>query len=192
VSLDRAGVARVVSAVLAVVPESDFRLVGSASSVVRGIRMPAADIDVLLRERSVVDAWCAALGEQHLVTGPMWIDGASQYFATVDIDGERLELSTVEAPTEAETMECVGSGPWSHFDRVQCGTSTVPGVASELRLLTEVARGRTARWQSIAHFLARGPFDRALVERGFAEHEIPADVTTQVLAIISPASAPTR
>ena len=139
---DRVGVDRALNAVLGQVPPAEFRLVGTASSVLRGIVMPAADIDLLFRDRTDVDAWFAALSTDFDVeTAPVWMPDASQYFARLYAQGIPVELSTVEVETDRDTMECFGTGPWQHFDLITCGAGTVPAVASELRLLTEVARG---------------------------------------------------
>ena len=144
---DRVGVDRVLTAVLGQVPPAEFRLVGTASSVLRGIALPAADIDILFRDRAGVDAWFDALSiDFDVETAPVWMPDASQYFAQLHAQGIPVELSTVEIETDRDTMECFGTGPWEHFDLIACGTGTVPAVASELRLLTEVARGRTDRY----------------------------------------------
>ena len=96
-------------------------------------------------------------------TAPVWMPDASQYFARLHAQGIPVELSTVEVETDRDTMECFGTGPWEHFDLIACGTGTVPAVASELRLLTEVARGRTDRSQPIAEHLRVMGCDRALL-----------------------------
>ena len=99
----------------------------SASSVVRGIELPANDIDILFRTRSGVDSWFGALSAHLDVSdAPAWIAGSNQYFARMQ-DGEvTIELSTVEIESDADTMECFGEGPWRYFDVVPCGARTVP------------------------------------------------------------------
>ena len=68
------------------------------------------------------------------------------------LDGVNVELSTVEIDVGDDTGECVGAGPWVHFDVVPCGAFSVPTVALELRFVTEVARQRTDRWEPIAAY----------------------------------------
>src|SRR4051794_39936090 len=126
--------------ILMLAPAADVRLVGTASSVMRGIELPANDIDILFRDRSGVDSWFGVLAAHLDVSeAPAWIAGSSQYFARIHDGDVTIELSTVEIESDADTMECFGEGPWRHFDVVPCGVRTVPAVASELRLITEVA-----------------------------------------------------
>ena len=77
---------------------------------------------------------------------------ANQYFARVFLERVALELSTVEVATDDDTIECIGPGPWVHFDPGPCGT-LVPAVSTELRLLSELARGREDRYRPIIRFL---------------------------------------
>ena len=79
---DRVGVDRVLTAILGKVPPAEFRLVGTVVERRAGIELPAADIDILLRERAGVDAWFVALSVDFDVeTAPEWMPDASQYFA---------------------------------------------------------------------------------------------------------------
>jgi len=84
-------------------------------------------------------------------------------------------LSTVEIDAATDTGECVGSGPWVHFDLVPCGKHRVPSVALELRLVTEVARHRPDRWEPIVAYYRSHPCDVALVERGLVAYSRPPD-----------------
>src|SRR4051812_7271753 len=184
--LSGADVRLVLSRVLALAPSGEFRLVGGAASALRGVELSAGDIDVLFRERDGVDRWCAALSTEHkVVESPRWIEESCQYFASVRVGGERVELSTVELHTDLDTMECFGSGPWTHFDEVTCGEIAVPLVAEELRLVTEVARGREARWLAIARFLADRGGDVDLVERGLTGHGIHPDRVAEIVEVLS-------
>jgi len=178
-------VRRTLAAVLAAVPGAEFRLVGTASCVLRGIDMPASDIDVLLRARSSVDEWAAALADVGAVTdGPVWLADGDQYFARAAVDGVIVELSTVEVATETDAAECVGAGPWLHFDSVPCGELSVPAVALELRLVTEVARRRVDRWRPIVEHFQTRPCDLALVERGLrASSTPPSEIATIVASL---------
>jgi hypothetical protein len=173
--LDRADVRRALEAILAVVPDTEFRLVGTASCLLRGIELAANDVDVLFPERAAIGLWAASAVDVADVThDPMWLGDAHQYFARLDAGGVTVELSTVEIDADTDTAECVGSGPWVHFDRVPCGAFSVSTVALELRLVTEVARRRTDRWEPIVAYLRSHPCDVDLVERGLVAHSTPA------------------
>lgn len=167
---------RVLETVLARVPDAEFRLVGTASCVLRGIEMSASDVDVLFRARDAIDAWTAALVDEVDVTdAPTWLDQTAQYFARLDIGGATVELSTVEVEAETDAGECVGSGPWVHFDRVPCGQFSVPTVALELRLVTEIARRRADRWEPLVAYFRSHPCNVALVERGLVANSMPPE-----------------
>src|SRR5690242_7756515 len=54
VALVQAQIEMALASVLAHVPDAEVRLVGTASSMVRGIDLPANDVDVLFRQRADV------------------------------------------------------------------------------------------------------------------------------------------
>src|SRR5262249_22976621 len=99
--------------------------------------------------------------------GPAWQQnpGFGQHFAEFDVDGVRLELSTVEPdPGSALAIgECVGELPWSHVDSVEIDGVRIRLVASELRLLTEVARDRIDRAAAIFRYLEATGYDGELL-----------------------------
>jgi hypothetical protein len=76
---------------------------------------------------------------------PTWLADQRQYFGRYLVDGVVVELSTVEGQTDSDAIECVGRGPWEHFDLVACGPHQVPTIATELRLLSELVRQRRSR-----------------------------------------------
>lgn len=118
----REDVEEVVGQLVAVAPPAEYRLVGTASSLLRGAELPDADVDVLFRERSAVDAWFAAVAESRDVvvdTAPTWLRDDLQYFARVSVGDVSVELSTVEVDLDVDTAECVGEGPWRWFDLVR-------------------------------------------------------------------------
>jgi hypothetical protein len=184
--LGQVDVQRAMEAILTLVPTAEFRLVGTASCVLRGIEMAASDVDVLFRGRDAVDAWSGSLTDAFEVTErPRWLDEASQYFARLDVDGVTVELSTVEVEAETDARECVGSGPWIHFDRVACGGFSVSTVALELRLVTEVARRRADRWEPLVAYLRSHPCDLALVERGLVAYSTPPEEIAGIVGALS-------
>lgn len=170
VVLQRPAVESVLASVLRRVPEARFRLVGTASSVLRGIDLPANDIDILFQARPDVDAWFDVLStDLNGDDAPAWIAESRQYFARLHAEDVAIELSTVEIDSPTDTMECVGTGPWRYFDLVDCGPHTVPAVATELRLITEVSRGRADRSRPLLDHLRTVGCDVALIRRGLVE-----------------------
>lgn len=173
---------RTLEAILDVVPPAEFRLVGTASCVLRGIDVEANDVDILFARREPIDAWTNALaGLATVRDAPAWRGDAQQYFARLELDGVVVELSTVEVVVDTDTAECVGTGPWTHWDDVPCGPHHVATVALELRLVTEVARQRQERWEPIVAFLRPRPCDLELVERGL----VACSTTPEAIASIT-------
>jgi hypothetical protein len=114
------------ASILMRVPEAEVRLVGTASSVLRGIDLPANDIDIVFNRRAGVDSWFGVLSaDLDVDRAPAWIADSQQYFARMHDGDVTIELSTVEIETDADTMECFGEGPWRYFDFVPCGSRTV-------------------------------------------------------------------
>lgn len=149
----------------------DVRVVGTASSLLRGIDLAVGDVDILGRRRAIVDELSegvAAAGGRCL-SGPAGLENPefAQYFSAFELSGVRVELSTVES-TRGNTLpfgECAGDAPWENFDVALVEGFEVPLVASELRLLTEVARFRPANWKPIGAHLARHGYDNELFTR---------------------------
>jgi len=146
----------------------DVRVVGTASSALRGIDLTVGDIDVLARNRSTVDAIAAAwtadgwasVGAPELLTG----DGLDQYFASFDVLGAKIEISTVEGACQpGDLAECVGAAPWIHFDTVMVDDQAIAVVASELRLKSEIIRGRRERWEPISAHMSETGFNQRLL-----------------------------
>jgi hypothetical protein len=187
VALDRVRVEHALAPILERAPEVEVRLVGTASSLLRGIDMPASDIDILFRDRAGVDAWFTILSADLDVEGaPEWIADAGQYFTRLRANDVVIELSTVETESDIDELECVGAGPWRYFDLVACGARIVPTVATELRLITEFTRGREDRYRPIVDHLRAAGCYRALVRRGLANVGVTQTDIDEVLADLSP------
>ncbi len=166
-ALDRDAVVRAIRPLLPEIARrvDTVRVVGTASSVLRGIAIPAGDVDILIRSRAGVDelatiadrAGAARVSPPTVLENPVF----TQYFAAAMISGVRVEISTVEAAPDfaAEVGECTGDTPWTCFDLVAVDGHAVPVVASELRLLTEITRDRPDRWVPIGRHLARTGYD---------------------------------
>ncbi|HEX4492434.1 MAG TPA: hypothetical protein VH914_14585 [Acidimicrobiia bacterium] len=163
----------------------ELRVVGTASSALRGIATAANDVDVVFRERAGVDEWFGALAaDGEVLHEPRWLAPSCQYFARVRVVGAVVELSTVEIDDDGDTNECFGRGPWTHFDVVVHGTTAIPVVATELRLITEIVRGRRDRIGPLVERLRRGPCDRALVRRGLTRAAIAPDDAARLLTAL--------
>jgi hypothetical protein len=133
------------------------RVVGTASSALRGIELPVADLDVLARDRGTVDELVAVSGSPpaSLIDTPF----GRQYLADHLLSGVPVQFSTVESNVSGRRRlaECVGETPWRHYSLVDVAGRPVPVVASELRLASDLMRGRDDRWRPIAaHMLVNG------------------------------------
>jgi hypothetical protein len=109
------------------------RLVGTASSALRGIDLPVGDVDILTKDRETVDELAAAFGSAPatLIETPF----GHQYLADHWLEGVLVQLSTVESDVRdrRRLAECVGDAPWCYFSLVDVAGRPVPLVASELR-----------------------------------------------------------
>ncbi|GGL20093.1 hypothetical protein [Mangrovihabitans endophyticus] len=148
-----------------------YRLVGTAAARIQGVDLPTADVDVLLADRAGVDAFAATLADFACHTPPTWMPAAQQYYARFDVCGTPVELSTVERPTETDTVECAGQGPWRHYVLVDLAGHAVPAVRPELRLASELVRDRPDRYEPLIDHMLRHGADvqltlRAARERG--------------------------
>ncbi len=160
------------------------RIVGTAASLLRGIDLPAGDVDILADDGLIVDqlaheaddagATCDAVPRR--IETPF----GGQYIADYHFGGVLVQLSTVElsVPDPSLVAECTGDAPWLHFDTIDIDGYAVPVVASELRLLSDVIRGRADRWLPIASFLAKHGYDERLLSAAMARlpSELQADV----------------
>jgi hypothetical protein len=144
----------------------DYRLVGTGAALLHGVPLPAADIDILVRERSSVDAFGLALSSFRCVVVPTWLAEAQQYYGSFEVNGVEVEISTVEVASESDTAETFGRGPWEHSTLLTCGRYAVQTVALELRLVTELIRKRPDRYQPLIQFLQRHGCDLDYIRRG--------------------------
>jgi len=148
------------TSVLAHVPES-IRVVGTASSLLRGIDLPVGDVDVLARDRGTVMRLSTAAADAGAACLVDPTEAGPQYFAEFETAGVHVSFSTVEVAGSA-VGECIGAWPWRHFDLIELGGSPLPLVASELRLLSEVMRLRPDRWEPIGRHLSEVGVDDEL------------------------------
>lgn len=138
--------------------QDQVRVVGTASSVLNGIDLPAGDVDILARDRPTVDTLARAAEDAGFVIemAPAWLPPV-QYFSRCYSGKVRVEFSTIEVEGRPEPL-C-----WRHFTVVDLDGVSVRMEPSELRLATEVARNRPDRWIPIARHLARNGYDEDLL-----------------------------
>jgi len=131
----------------------DYRLVGTAASLLHGVQLPVSDIDLLVRHRSDVDSFGAVLAPFQCLVAPKWLPDAKQYYGNYSVNDIEIGFSTVEVDSDRDTIETYGSGPWLHFSKLLCGHYPVSAVALELRLHTELHRNRPDRFEPILQHL---------------------------------------
>jgi hypothetical protein len=182
---DPADLHRVLSLVLdRVGPDAvglEYRLVGTASALAQGVRLPVGDIDILLARRGDVDTFATALSGFLCLDPAAWMPDARQYFARFAIDETKVELSTVEASMDIGTHECIGSGPWRHYVRISIGRHVVPVVSLELRLVTELVRNRPDRYTPLIEHLRLNGADLQLVQQAMRERRLDPGRQARVL-----------
>lgn len=159
----------------------EYRLVGTGAALLHGVELPAGDVDILVKERAGVDAFHAALASFKCLEAPAWLPHSRQYYGNYEVHGVEVGVSTVEVSTEADTIETFGRGPWEHFAPIPCGPYTVPTVALELRLVTELLRDRPDRYQPLIRHLQQHGCDIELVQRGMANVGLPQALQESVL-----------
>jgi hypothetical protein len=144
----------------------EYRLVGTGAALLQGVPLPTGDIDILVKERESVDAFGSTLASFKCRFSPAWMPEERQYYADYDVNGVGVGISTVEVETESDGLECVGRGPWEHYVLVSCGPYTIPVVALELRLVSELLRDRPDRYTPLIQQMQVSGCDIELVRRG--------------------------
>ena len=162
----------------------DYRLVGTAAAVLRGVDCPAADIDILVKTHADVDQFGAALAAFPCLDAPAWIAQSQQYYANYLVDGVEVGFSTVDIASDSDLIETFGPGPWQHYSLIACGPYRVPVVALELRLITELYRDRPDRYQPILSGLGQLGADLDLVGRGLAFIGLPPARQEEIMQLL--------
>ena len=168
--------------------QTEYRLVGTGAALLQGVLLSAGDVDILVKERESVDAFGSALASFKCLFAPAWIPHSRKYYAEYEINGVRVGISTVEVETESDGIECLGRGPWEHYVLVSCGPYTIPAVALELRLVSELARNRPDRYTPLIQHMQASGCDTELVRRGMEAHRLPQALQDKVLGQLVPSS----
>jgi hypothetical protein len=159
----------------------EYRLVGTGSALLQGVPLPAGDIDILVKERESVDAFGSALASLKCRFSSAWLPEDRQYYADYEVNGVGVGISTVEVETESDGLECVGRGPWEHYVLVSCGSYTIPAVALELRLVSELSRDRPDRYTPLVQHMQANGCDVELVRRGMEARSLSQTLLERVL-----------
>jgi hypothetical protein len=166
----------------------DYRLVGTGAALLHGVSLPAADIDILVKERYHVDTFGSALSPFKCLQAPAWLAETQQYYGNYEVNGIEVGISTVAAASDADTIETFGRGPWEHFVLLRCGLYTVPTVALELRLITELFRNRPDRYQALIQFMQSHGCDLDFIRRGMVAIGLSQTMQDDVLSKLREAS----
>jgi len=162
----------------------EYRLVGTGAALLRGVELPAGDIDILMKKKDGVEAFCQTLKSFRCIEPASWLEDARQYYANYEVGGVEVGLSTVEIETDSDAFETIGRGPWEHFSFISCGPYSVPAVSLELRLATELYRNRLDRYAPILQYLRGYGCDVNLVRRGMEDagvsHALREDLLKQL------------
>lgn len=158
----------------------EYRFLGTGAALLHGVKLPAGDVDFLVKKRKGVDVFSEGLKRFECLLAPTFLEGMRQYYAEFRVNGVEVGVSTVEIETDADWVETYGSGPWTHYVLLPCGAFSVPTVKLELRLITELYRNRPERYEPIIGFLKTKGFDEGLLRRGTGN--LPKDVQTKVFS----------
>jgi len=163
----------------------EYRLIGTAAALLQGVFLPIHDVNLLVKTREQVDAAARALADFPCLTPPTFMEEEQRYTTTTLIQGIEMNVMCVERETSTDGLETAGPGPWTHAAPIPCGAHTVPAVALELRLATELARNRADRIAPLLQHLRRHPCDLPLLQSSMDANAIPAKTQQSILAQLS-------
>ena len=69
---------------------------GKSAALLHGVELPVGDIDILVKERRLVDLFSKALSGYECVIPPTIIPDMNQYYTEYSIDRVEVGISTVE------------------------------------------------------------------------------------------------
>lgn len=158
----------------------EYRLVGTGAALLHGVVLPAGDIDILVKERRGIEVFNDALSDSDCLIAPNYLEDMRQYYAEYRVNGVEVGISTVEVETDNDWMETYGSGPWTHYVLLPCGSYMVPTVKLELRLITELYRNRRDRSVPLVEYMKIYGYDGNLLKRGL--NDLSEDLQNKVLS----------
>jgi hypothetical protein len=164
----------------------NYRLLGTAAALLHGVQLPANDIDLMVRHRADVDSFGATLAQFQCLVAPSWLPDAKQYYGNYNVNGIEIGFSNVEVDSDRDTIETFGPGPWKHYSNLSIGSYSVPTVALELRLHTELHRNRPDRFEPILQYLQEKGCNHDLMDRCIAQDcNLPDDLKNKVHVMLS-------
>jgi hypothetical protein len=172
----------------AVLRDVDYRLVGTASTLLVGCELPVGDVDFLMRDRHHVNVFADALSSHDCLVLPTFLQWSpppretGQYWCRYSIGGVCIEASTVEVATESDCVEVAGSGPWNHYVNLAVGAHFLPTIRIELRLATELSRNRVQKYEPIVDWMIENGCDLTLLKRDMKACGVPAERQHDVLS----------
>jgi hypothetical protein len=128
----------------------EYRLLGTAAALLHGVRLPANDIDLIVRHRADVDAFGAVLAPFQCLVAPNWLRMRSSTMETTTSRELKLASATVEVDSDRDTIETYGPGPWQHYTNLSCGpySSAYRGTRTPASYRTAQDSSRTVRADS--------------------------------------------
>jgi len=163
----------------------DYRLIGTAADLLRGVPIEPCDVDFLMPTRSDVDTFARALAAYRCLSPPTWMPCCVQYYAAFEVGAVQVDASTVESPSQSAFIEAFGSGPWTHCSEIAVGNTRVAVVAPELRLATELCRDRKDRAEIIARWMRDHGCDAPLLKNALDARGIDAATQLSVMATVT-------
>ena len=168
--------------------QGNYCLVGTAAAMLRGVPLYASDVDFLMKQRTHVDVFAAALSSFPALTPPTLV-AARQYYAAFNVNGVQVEASTVEVTTDSPYVETSGDGPWRYQTLIAVGPYHVPTVALELRLATELLRKRPDRYEPMIAWMKQNGCDAELLGHALDARRLSPEIQHSVLAQVRAGAA---
>ena len=163
----------------------EWMLVGSAATALRGAAIIAGDIDIAIRTAGDVTRATALLltpAAPQLDEPPDWISTAAEptlhfgdagerwTFGRWIVDGVKVELAHIDAPSAAELMiETRAPMVWRVRETLNCHGHPVPTVPIEVQLATMIARHQDARIAATLAALDGTPLNLPLLRRAISD-----------------------
>jgi hypothetical protein len=91
----------------------------------------------------------------------------------------------LRAMYDSDLYECLGRAPWLHNDEVSVAGHRIPCVATELRLVSELVRGRPDRYERIFDFLEGREVDGELLARSVAHRGVAIDTHPRLARLLT-------
>jgi hypothetical protein len=132
-----------------------------------------------------VDKVAHSLEHFPCIKPPIWLPDARQYYAAFEIQSALVEISTVERETNSDCQETLGEGPYKHIERIKLGDHWVPVIKLELRLATELVRGRSERSLPLIRWLRKVGCDQPLLQSAMQAGCVSEETQIEVVKRIS-------